>query len=137
MTESNPTLLLTYQPFVVECARCIAPGMCCKAFPLSLSFPIGSTPAKVKEILDNRVAPTLSDGTRLGKPPPFLPLRRQSIGADSEDWLFYCPKLKKDGRCKIYDRRPDTCRVYEPGSDTMCVHVKGENGLPLVPQRDA
>lgn len=63
---------------------------------------------------------------------PFVPLRRMWYEAPNgahkpKDcvWLFRCPKLGEDGRCTVYEHRPEVCRVYEPGEDVMCVHYTG------------
>lgn len=114
---------------VIDCDRCVAPGTCCKAFSLPVEVPRGSTPAEVKAALTKRSF----------EPLPFVPLRRTTgrEGYDptspTEYWLFGCPKLGADGRCTIYQSRPQTCQVYKPGSDPMCVHYV-HDGKPLVPQ---
>lgn len=123
--------LLTYDP--VSCDRCAAPGHCCKAFPLTVQIPIGSTPAQVETIMNERSH----------QPLPFKPLRRAPKGTwhrkpdeGHEYWLFNCPKLLPDGRCGAYEERPETCRIYEPGNDEMCFHAyaTGWEGQVMVPQ---
>jgi Fe-S-cluster containining protein len=121
----------------ISCDRCIDPGMCCRSFPLSHYFDFGVTPAKImKWLAQNGLA-------------MFRPLRRIHVwcsdhtGASGkkesgkwvEQWSFRCTALGEDGRCTIYDSRPDLCRTYEPGCDMMCVHMRGPDGRPVVPQR--
>lgn len=113
-----------------DCNKCAAPGMCCKAFTLGLPVPLGSLPADVLTIMNVASA----------QPLPFLPLRRDGIGINenegTEQWLFHCPKLGDNGRCTIYETRPDTCRVFKAGEDPLCVHWYGATGVSFVAQTD-
>lgn len=106
----------------ITCDRCIAPGTCCKAFPLSKDFATGTTPEQLVEFLAEQKY-------------PFVPLRRYYtyIGAWLERWLFQCTKLGADGRCTIYEDRPELCKLYEAGCDEMCIHTRGIDGNPIVP----
>lgn len=113
----------------IDCDRCAAPGMCCKAFFLSMSFPVGSLPASVSAVVEQNMGPH-----------PFTPLRRITLregynpDADVEHWLFGCSALQPDGRCGVYDKRPQLCRDYTAGQDPMCVHYVHE-GKPVVPMK--
>jgi Fe-S-cluster containining protein len=67
----------------------------------------------------------------------FKPLRPAGVyhaedeTRDYQDWVWTCPKLAEDGRCTIYNDRPDMCRNFEPLSDGLCVHFQGaEAGDP-------
>ena len=109
--------------------------MCCRAFPLNHFWRAGTTLKTIRAWLrKNKFS--------------FRPLRRytQWVGTDvvegtnvtgvlMEQWLFSCPKLGPNGRCTIYKDRPELCKTYEPGNDMMCVHVRGPDGRPFVPQR--
>ncbi len=114
----------------VTCDRCVAPGTCCKAFPLNQNFWLGTHPDEIRRFLAEKGL-------------PFEPLRRMDIwrggddeGAWLEKWFFSCPKLGPDGRCTIYEDRPNLCKIYAPGTDHMCVHVRGPDGQPLLPLRE-
>jgi Fe-S-cluster containining protein len=41
---------------------------------------------------------------------------------DQGRWRWWCTALQSDGRCSIYEDRPDLCRRYRPGQDGLCVH---------------
>lgn len=66
------------------------------------------------------------------EPLPFEPLRpyywnskRGGRSPVSCQWMFSCPMLRADGRCGVYEQRPDVCRKYEPGTDRMCAEFEG------------
>lgn len=120
----------------ISCDRCIAPGTCCKAFPLSNEFRFGITPDEIREWLKVENL-------------PFEPIKRENYYCTSKDhhnidgksevhwiekWLFQCTKLGEDGKCTIYDSRPDLCRKYTAGCDAMCVHMRLPDGNPIIPQ---
>jgi Fe-S-cluster containining protein len=120
------------EPPEISCDRCIAPGTCCKAIQLftqegvEITHPLGTTLEKLRESLRANYL-------------PFEPLRRLKILANSDEsekeaWLYSCPKLGDDGRCTIYETRPRLCRTYEPGCDHMCVHMRKDDGFPVIPQ---
>lgn len=111
----------------IDCDLCVAPGTCCKAFPLNEYFPLGSTLEAIKKWLHEHNVDM------------FRPLRRYRTWASQgewfEQWQFSCTKLLSNGRCGIYNNRPPVCRHYEPGSDDMCVHMRLPNGQLVLPQR--
>src|SRR5689334_12410170 len=117
----------------ISCDRCVAPGTCCKSFELSKEFAIGQTPESLKKWLEENNF-------------PFTPLIRSNIYCTSENshiansavhwvekWRFACTKLGEDGRCTIYEDRPDLCKKYTAGCDTMCIHMRLPNGQPIIP----
>lgn len=123
----------------ILCSLCVDPGMCCRAFPLNHYFLAGTAPATILKWLRKMKF-------------PFRPLRRMAqwttsdftdddgkrlSGVMIEQWQFTCTKLGRNGRCTIYKNRPELCRIYEAGCDMMCVHVRGDDGRPRVPQRAA
>lgn len=116
------------------CDKCFVPGACCRRLPLSSSrgpFTVweGDDPA---EELRRFAGPNM----------PFLPLERRETYTNTapgleprqySEWWWTCPKVTPEGRCSIYEDRPETCRIYEPASDHLCVHFGGaEGGEPLV-----
>lgn len=56
---------------------------------------------------------------------PFIP----ALQLESGEWLWACTQLQADGRCGIYESRPELCRNYVEGSDPLCVHHWSEEGL--------
>lgn len=102
------------------CARCVEPGHCCKRFNLSGSENHPAT------FWDDE-APAVREGL------PFVPLERwgqwtveygPDTGRTYSSWMWRCTALGEDGRCTIYDDRPDLCRRYEPLEDGLCVMAK-------------
>jgi Fe-S-cluster containining protein len=53
---------------------------------------------------------------------PFTPTAQRPDGI----WYFACTQLQRDGRCGIYDGRPQVCRDFREGSDPLCVHYWAE-----------
>ncbi len=137
------------EPVVLEevtCDRCVDPGHCCRAFPLTMRVPIGSS----KEAVDRQMRASLEASEEpLGwgiyalyqGHVPYEPLRRLKIGGYGsnpddqtiETWLFKCNALQPDGRCGVWAKRPYVCKIYDPGCDHMCVHMRGKDGKPIVP----
>ena len=104
------------------CDSCRDPGACCREFMLSRKFRPG-TPIE-------EVAKLTREGSDGWERLPFVPLHE--VGQDPEkkdedeyvNWTFNCPKLGKDGRCTIYESRPEVCRNYEPKSTILCVEFE-------------
>ena len=114
------------------CDRCYAPGNCCRQFALENadgkpSFWIADGLGAVYEWLEKYSL-------------PFVPKEIHRVGRDRRDlswatWWFKCPKLLPDGRCGIYEARPQLCRDFEAGGDShLCVHMNGvaEAGDPTL-----
>lgn len=92
------------------CDVCLSPGACCRRIFLS-----GGAPGeRLEDPMSHERAEHLA--MRFGL--PFVP------GAQLEDgrWQWACYHLDSNGRCGIYDQRPEVCRIYRPGSDALCVH---------------
>lgn len=108
------------------CDKCFSPGACCKDIGLSRE---GQAPTFWKDSLEKDVKKFLQDED--------LPFELQGVTEEFKDEQgdayvtanFSCPKLGDDGRCTIYENRPDTCRNYEPASDRLCVHFEGAEGF--------
>lgn len=128
----------------ITCDRCIDPGHCCKAFPLSFTMPPSACADELTAELDRRLRmDDIPERPAFVGDNPFKALRRvppQNYEPDdgqTVSWLFQCTALQADGRCGIYERRPDFCRIYEPGTDWLCVHRRdNRTGKPFVPQKD-
>jgi Fe-S-cluster containining protein len=99
------------------CDTCHSPGHCCKDFVL---IHLG-TFWEASWVEDARAKMIEHDL-------PFIPSR--FIHADNPepghapygDVRFSCPRLGDDGRCTIYESRPQLCRSYEPATDALCVY---------------
>lgn len=91
------------------CDVCMSPGACCKR--LNLSSPVNPDvgAAMSRESAEHMV---LRNGL------PFIPTHQAADGT----WAYACTQLQPDGRCGIYEARPQLCRDYLPGSDRLCVH---------------
>lgn len=49
-------------------------------------------------------------------------------GRQWETLWVTCSAIGEDGRCTIYETRPQLCRDFEPASDPLCVHWRGAEG---------
>ena len=99
------------------CDTCIKPGACCHDFALNgrdggLYFNEGNWQVEAEEKM-----------AFYGM--PFKPLRVDPMFQDAHPGLvslrFTCPKVTPEGRCSIYETRPQLCRDYAAGSDKLCV----------------
>jgi Fe-S-cluster containining protein len=114
------------------CDTCRSPGACCRSFQLNREWPPGTTRDQViADLASGRDAFT---GEVDWTPDlPFEPIRESSFYAVSSNdeepastrWSFSCPKLGDDGRCTIYEERPELCRSYVAESDPMCAEFNG------------
>ena len=104
------------------CATCVEPGRCCRAFYLATreegeaEVRTGKTRDEVQAMLDR-------------KGWPFLPVARRPFvvdGVEVDAWLFTCPELNAEGRCSVYENRPQLCRDFKAGSDPLCVYYEGD-----------
>jgi len=105
------------------CDSCMSPGACCKSLHLRGGY--------------------AEDGHRLGDGPmsferaEHLALKNglwmmRPLYQDENGWRWSCTALGRDGRCTIYEDRPDLCRRYLPGEDGLCVHYwPGEPELTM------
>jgi Fe-S-cluster containining protein len=93
------------------CDRCMSPGACCKRLTLSGPFvePMSLERAEHLLISPAWIAQTLG---------VFRPAAQTPEGR----WEFMCTALDRNGRCSIYENRPELCRRYLPGEDPLCVH---------------
>lgn len=94
----------------MKCSECKKPGICCKQFILKDSIPWAYTAIETKA----KVIKRLKD-CNLSY---FKPIRK-----GKRFWVFKCTKVK-NGKCAIYDSRPNLCRKYRAGTGTLCVHSK-------------
>lgn len=100
------------------CARCVEPGHCCKRFHLSGengSFVCWDEDEPAHTIEHFHAIERLWQWTV-----EFGP----DTGRTYSAWVWTCDKLGDDGRCTIYEDRPDLCRRFEPLSDGLCIMGK-------------
>lgn len=67
---------------------------------------------------------------------PFLPIEPLEYEVEPSEggakqqarsFFYSCVELRPNGRCGIYEDRPQLCRDFEPGSNPLCVyHVTPE-----------
>ena len=100
------------------CDTCSVPGACCKRLKLSRAngdeFTYWSWDDPIEALRE-----TIGDH-------PFIPTGEPSVYmADAGEYrstTWTCTQLNGDGRCSIYDSRPQLCRDYQPGQDKLCVY---------------
>jgi Fe-S-cluster containining protein len=111
------------------CDTCVQPGTCCKDFGMP-GFENRPTRRLQKKVLRSLASALAEDGKAYrrgdGHPLegdthylaglPFKPDKRID-----DNWLYSCPHLGKDGRCKDYNNRPALCVSYQPRQDQLCV----------------
>lgn len=102
------------------CGRCVSPGRCCTGFNLS------DADGNSRTFWDDET-PQIWDGL------PFKPKERwgqwtvesgPDVGRTYSAWRWTCTKVGADGKCTIYEDRPDLCRRFEPLSDQLCAMTK-------------
>lgn len=100
------------------CSICPDPGKCCRNFLLSrnngdqLTFWAETWREDAHAELDLRKLPFRIDR-----------IESTSITASFREYVtlrYSCGHLTADGRCGIYEDRPDTCRLYTPGTSDLC-----------------
>lgn len=99
------------------CDTCPEPGRCCKQFclPAAPSFWLKSWREDAQKWLDDNGLPFAphSHSKRI--------VRDRESGDDYVLVWFGCNHLTPEGRCGMYETRPETCRIFEPASDSLCV----------------
>lgn len=95
------------------CDTCISPGRCCK--DLHLTGGAYDNRAEVPRSFEAAEHWAMREGL------PFRPLR-MDIHHGQLSWRWWCPALTSEGRCSIYENRPQLCKSFVAGSDPLCVH---------------
>lgn len=91
------------------CDVCLSPGACCKRMVLSTAGTgNGLGPMSYEK----------AEHLGLHNSLPFVPAHQREDGI----WEWSCTALQRDGRCGIYETRPQLCRDFVAGSDPLCVH---------------
>ena len=105
------------------CDTCRDPGACCRDLTLYRHN------GQLVTVWDDEGPAGFTSENEL----PFEPIRKVGQwtvpdgdadgngGRAYSAWAFRCTALGEDGRCTVYDRRPQLCRDYEPGSSPLCV----------------
>lgn len=119
------------------CDTCKDPGACCRGLQVSHLFDEKDTRKEVLEWLKANELEMLD---------PMRPAVYYATWGSSKvvkkKWSFSCKALGEDGRCTIYENRPEMCREYAPQSDPLCVHYEGPwkgwvRRLPSKKQKEA
>jgi len=95
------------------CETCIDPGHCCRDLHLTGGSVVDPTD-RADVPMSFEAAEHFAMRSRL----PFRPFRQHEDGT----WRWWCTALGPDGRCTVYETRPQLCRDYRAGSDGLCVH---------------
>lgn len=104
----------------VACDVCPKPGSCCQ--DLHLSTENGSLLSLWVDEGGSRLKALVMMAER-GL--PFLPNEGELGEVDGRKFAYFsvsCPELQGDGRCGIYQHRPQLCHDYKPGQDALCVY---------------
>ncbi len=109
------------------CDKCPKPGNCCKKMQISAPRNDGAGTEQVTFWLDE--GPDAARAYMKVAGLPFEPLEVLQVFETAEgrkygNYSFTCPKLGDDGRCTIYENRPQLCRDYKAGQDPLCVFTK-------------
>jgi Fe-S-cluster containining protein len=97
------------------CDTCKVPGAYCRSMVLvderggPLLFPVGHEPDLAGAKVPLQFRPVSSREAT-----------HPDTGETGIQYEFSCSALGPDGRCTIYDRRPDVCRKFEAGSHPTC-----------------
>lgn len=101
------------------CDRCMSPGHCCKGVALhgggQRNRPFERAIREISEPMSFERAEHLA--MQLG-----ISMFRPAFQEPNGSWRWWCTALDRDGRCSIYEDRPQLCRDYRPGQDGLCVH---------------
>ena len=89
------------------CDTCMKPGACCQRLFLTGAGGEAEAPKSFEAAEHFAMRSGL----------PFRPLYQTEAA-----WHWWCTALGSDGRCTIYENRPQLCRDFKPGSDPLCVH---------------
>ena len=97
------------------CEVCLDPGACCKKIFLSGRNP--ETGERMEQPMSFEKAEHMAMGAGL----PFYPSEQRPDGT----WNWTCTQILSNGRCGIYESRPQLCKDYAAGSSPLCVHYAG------------
>lgn len=103
----------------------MSPGHCCKSLFLS-----GHMPGPAGEMFQDPMSFERAEHHAMRAGLPFRPLAQDDLGR----WRWTCTQLLPNGRCGIYEDRPEVCRRYRPGEDPLCVHHWGLAEIPEINQ---
>lgn len=98
------------------CDTCRSPGSCCKEFMISGHYDKDTWEEDIKQKFEFHNL-------------PFVPVRAErhhSWGLDDPVIVVAsCTKLTPEGRCSIYENRPQLCKNYQPLQDLLCCEYHG------------
>lgn len=100
------------------CSVCPAPGSCCKHFNLLLGETHAFTTWK-----DEGIAAAIAEVSARGLPYTVDEICNEYVAEGGRvyvSWWFSCDKVTPEGRCSIYNERPNVCRIFLPGTNELC-----------------
>lgn len=103
------------------CDSCLSPGACCKALRLRGGARQADNSDAIEASMSFDQAERRALELNLWM---FRPLHQEA--ADGS-WTWSCTQLEPNGRCGIYEDRPELCRSFRPGQDPLCVHYWKED----------
>lgn len=109
-------------PALPMCEVCPDPGRCCRKLHLNEVYPDKTSAlAFWRESGTPLHALVLMASWGF----PFMPVEAHEFEVDGKPartFSYSCGELRVDGRCGVYEDRPQLCRDYAPGQDAMCVY---------------
>lgn len=121
------------------CDTCRVPGACCRMFVLNCLFDPVNWKEEATKLMAKYGVPYFKpiavafNGSFvfMGGHRHHHPQHPQHEGKVSVH--FNCDNLLPNGRCGIYNERPETCSTLEPGSDPLCGEYRHNlRGIPIV-----
>ena len=103
------------------CSICPEPGACCRRFCLPSHDEDPVIPETFwKDSMFEDGQKVLTDAGLPFKVGGIEEEIQSKEGALVTLW-YYCPKVTSEGRCFIYENRPECCSSYQPMTDNLCV----------------
>lgn len=139
MSDLLPVLLSDI-PAMTNCSICPKPGSCCSGFTVNFGDAYTADwEAEATKKLQEYGLPFVVSGVYISKEhfrsawhPIITGTNLNRVTGESVHPLYSCTKLLPNGRCGIYETRPQLCRLFVPGSDGLCVFpVRPRTGLEV------
>jgi Fe-S-cluster containining protein len=98
------------------CSICPDPGHCCRNFDSSLVYWDDASVEEVQMYMEFMAGEPMPWIARAPGPKKFIQRGRQA-----SHWKFDCTAIDSNGRCTIYETRPQACRTLVPATVDVCV----------------
>ncbi len=111
------------------CNICPDPGHCCRGLVLTSDEKTDVTTANGTLLYPAEEGVWAVHAYMVKHDMPFQPVEIEKTyrikGKLYNSWTLNCPALGRDGRCGMYERRPENCRNFEANTKTEgCVFHK-------------